>query len=220
MTQVHSSGGAQAPFATPASKDKPKAASQPQKKIAVPKAAETRSAGAGAGAGNGAGKHGTQVTIGEEALHALAATGEFLGKAVLTGVEDIGEAAFYAVKIAGNGVVDVAKGMGHAVEAGVKGVGEGLSDTARAIGHGVVHVENAMSDVWGVATQGASAATNLATTLGNDAEAAVTDLGTAATDVGAGARAILAGIGSVAGTAANYGTYIVKQGGKVLNELT
>ena len=218
MTQVHSSGGAQAPFATPASKDKPKAAGQPQKKIAVPPAAETRSAGAGTG--TGAGKHGTQVTIGEEALHALAATGEFLGKAVLTGVEDIGEAAFYAVKTVGSGVVDVAKGMGHAVEAGVKGVGEGLSDTARAIGHGAVHVENAMSDVWGVATQGASAATNLATTLGNDAEAAVTDLGTAATDVGAGARAILAGIGSVASTAANYGTYIVKQGGKVLDELT
>ena len=214
MTQVHSSGGAQAPFATPVSKGKPKAASQPEKKIAVPKAAETRAAATGAG------RHGTQVTIGEEALHALAATGEFLGKAVLTGVEDIGEAAYYAVKTVGNGVVDVAKGLGHAVEAGVKGVGEGLSDTATAVGHGVVHVENAMSDVWGVATQGASAATSLATTLGNDAVVAVTDLGTAATNVGAGAKTMLSGIGSVASTAAGYGTYIVKQGGKVLNELT
>lgn len=218
MTQVHSSGGAQAPFATPVSKGKPKAASQPQKKIAVPKAAQTRSTPAAAGPG--AARHGTQVTIGDEALHALAATGEFLGKAVLTGVEDIGEAACYAVKTVGNGVVDLAKGMGHAVEAGVKGVGEGLADTAKAVGHGVVHVENAMSDVWGVATQGASAATTLVTTLGNDAEAAVTDLGTAATSVGASAKSVLSGIGSAASTAAGYGTYIVKQGGKVLDELT
>ena len=216
MTQVHSSGGAQAPFATPVSKGKAKAASQPEKKIAVPKAAETKPSASGSGMG----KHGTDVTIGQEALHALAATGEFLGKAVLTGVEDIGEAAYYSVKAIGTGVVDVAKGMGNAVVDGVKGVGEGLADTATAIGHGVVHVENAMGDVWGVATQGANAATNLATTLGTDAEVAVTDLGTAATDVGTGARAVLSGIGSVASTAANYGTYIVKQGGKVLDELS
>lgn len=218
MTQVHASGGAQAPFATPVSTGKPKAASQPQKKIAVPKAVETRSAPATTPPG--AGRHGTQVTIGDEALHALAATGEFLGQAVVTGVEDIGEAALHAVKAVRNGVVDLAKGLGHAVEAGVKGVGEGLADTATAVGHGVVHVENAMGDVWGVATQGASAATNLVTTLGNDAEAAVTDLGNAATNVGAGARSVLSGIGSVASTAAGYGTYIVKQGGKVLDELT
>jgi len=218
MTQVHASGGAQAPFATPVSTGKAKAAHQPERKIAVPKAAETRSTGPGAG--ERAGRHDTQVTIGEEALHALAATGEFLGKAVLTGVEDVGKAAVYTARAVGDGVVDVAKGLGHAVEAGVKGVGEGLSHTATAIGHGVVHVENAMGDVWGVATQGATAATNLATTLGNDAEAAVTNLGTAATDVGIGAKAVLSGIGSVASTAANYGTFIVKQGGKVLNELT
>ncbi|MFL6699569.1 MAG: hypothetical protein ACJ8GJ_20570 [Vitreoscilla sp.] len=216
MTQVHSSGGAQAPFATPVSKGKAKAASQPEKKIAVPKAAQERSSAAGSGAG----KHGTQVTIGEEALHALAATGEFVGKAVLTGVEDLGEAAYYSVKAIGTGVVDVAKGLGNAVAAGVKGVGEGLSETATAVGHGVLHVENAMADVWGVATQGASVATNLATTLGADAELAVTDLGTAATDVGAGAKAVLSGIGSVASSAAGYGTYIVKQGGKVLHELS
>jgi len=214
MTPVHSSGGAQAPFATPVSTGKTKAAHQPERKIAVPKAAETRSTGAAAG------RHDTQVTIGDEALHALAATGEFVGKAVLTGVEDVGKAACYTARAVGDGVVDVAKGLGHAVEAGVKGVGEGLSHTATAIGHGVAHVENAMGDVWGVATQGATAATNLATTLGNDAEAAVTNLGTAATDVGVGAKAVLSGIGSVASTAANYGTYIVKQGGKVLNELT
>ena len=216
MTQVHSSGGAQAPFATPVSKGKAKAASQPEKKIAVPKAAETRSSATGSGAG----KHGTQVTLGQEALHALANTGEFLGKAVLTGVEDIGEAAYYTVKTIGNGVVDVAKGLENAVVDGVKGVGVGLSDTATAIGHGVVHVENALGDIWGVATQGANAATNLATTLGTDAEVAVTNAGTAATDVGIGAKAVLSGIGSIASTAASYGTYIVKQGGKVLNELS
>lgn len=216
MTQVHSSGGAQAPFATPVSTGKAKPASQTEKKIAVPKAAEARSA---AGR-DGAGRHGTHVTIGEEALHALASTGEFVGQAVLTGVEDIGEAAYYTVKSAGNGLVDVARGLGHVVVAGVKGVGEGLADTATAIGHGVVHVEHAMGDVWGVATQGASAATTLATTLGNDAEVAVTNLGTAATDVGLGAKAVMSGIGSIASTAAGYGSYVVKQGGKVLNELT
>lgn len=216
MTQVHSSGGAQAPFATTVSKGKARAAGHPDKKIAVPRAAETRPAAPAPGTS----RHGTQVTIGEEALHALASTGEFLGKAVLTGVEDIGEAAYYSVKALGTGVVDIAKGMGNAVAAGVKGVGEGLAESALAVGHGVVHVENAMADVWGVATQGASAATTLATTLGADAEVAVTDVGTAATNVGAGAKAVLSGIGSVASTAASYGTYIVKQGGKVLNELT
>jgi hypothetical protein len=217
MTQVHASGGAQAPFATPVSKGKAKAASQPdKKKIAVPKAAASRSPAAGSGAH----RHETQVTIGAEALHAIANTGEFLGMAVLTGVEDIGEAACYSARTIGNGVVDIAKGLGHAVAGGVKGVGEGLAETATAIGHGVVHVENALGDVWGVATQGASVATSLATTLGNDAEAAVTNLGTAATDVGVGAKAMLSGIGSVARSAAGYGTYIVKQGGKVLNELS
>jgi hypothetical protein len=218
MTQVRSSGGALAPFATPVSKGKAKAAAQPDKKIAVPKTAQPKAVGPVAN--GGAGKHGTQVSFGDEALHALAATGEFVGKALLTGVEDIGEAAYYTVKTIGNGVVDVAKGLENAVIDGAKGVGEGLADTATAVGHGIVHVENAMSDVWGVATQGASAVTTLATTLGNDAEVAVTNVGTAATDVGVGAKAVLSGIGSIASTAANYGTYVVKQGGKVLNELT
>ena len=219
MTQVRSSGGAVPPFATAVSKGKAKAAAQPDKKIATPKTAQPKPVGPVA---PGAGKRGheTQVSFGDEALHALAATGEFLGKAVLTGVEDIGEAAYYSVKAIGTGVVDVAKGMGNAVVDGVKGVGEGLADTATAIGHGVVHVENAMGDVWGVATQGANAATNLATSLGADAEVAVTDVGAAATDVGTGAKAVLSGIGSIASTAASYGTYVVKQGGKVLNELT
>jgi hypothetical protein len=207
MTQVRSSGGAQAPFATPVSKGKAKAAAQPDKKIAVPRTNQPKAVGPVAGAA----RHGqdTQVSFGDEALHALAATGEFIGKAVLTGVEDVGEAAYYTVRTIGNGVVDA-----------VKGVGAGLADTATAIGHGIVHVENAAADVWGVATQGASAVTSLATTLGNDAQVAVTNLGSAATDVGAGAKAVLSGVGSVASTAANYGTYIVKQGGKVLNELT
>jgi hypothetical protein len=217
MTQVRSSGGALAPFATPVSKGKAKAAAQPDKKIAVPKTTQPKPVGPAA---PGAAKQSAEVSFGDEALHALAATGEFLGKAVLTGVEDIGEAAYYTVKTIGNGVVDVAKGLENAVIDGVKGIGDGLADTATAIGHGVVHVENAAADVWGMATQGASAATNLATTLGNDAEVAVTNLGTAATDVGVGAKAVLSGIGSIASTAANYGTYIVKQGGKVLNELT
>jgi hypothetical protein len=215
MTQVHSSGGAKAPFATPVSKGKAQAASQTEKKIAVSTAAAKSSE-----TGGGAGRHGTQVSIGQEALHALASTGEFLGKAVLTGVEDVGEAAYYTVKAIGTGLVDVAEGLGNAVADGVKGIGEGLSDTATAIGHGVVHVENAMGDIWSVATQGANAATNLATSLGADAEVAVTDVGAAATDVGTGAKAVLSGIGSIASTAASYGTYVVKQGGKVLNELT
>jgi len=43
MTQVRSSGGALAPFATPVSKGKAKPAAQPDKKIAVPTAAGSRS---------------------------------------------------------------------------------------------------------------------------------------------------------------------------------
>ena len=89
MTQVHSSGGAMAPFATPVSKGKAQAASQPEKKqIAVPRDGESKSSAAGSGTG----RHGTEVSIGAEALHALASTGEFIGKAMLTGVEDVGEA--------------------------------------------------------------------------------------------------------------------------------
>jgi hypothetical protein len=38
--------------------------------------------------------------------------------------------------------------------------------------------------------------------------------------VGVGAKALLSGVGSVASSAANYGTYVVKQTGKALNELT
>ena len=217
MTQVHSSGGAMAPFATPVSKGKAQAASQPAKKqIAVPKAGETKPSAAGSGTG----RHGTEVSIGAEALHALASTGEFIGKAVLTGVEDVGEAAYYTAKAIGTGVVDVAKGIGNGVVDGAEGIVNGISDTATAIGHGVIHVENALGDVWGVAREGATSATNLATALGTDAETAVTNLGIAATDVGTSAQAVLSGIGSVASTAANYGTYVVHQGAKVLDELT
>jgi hypothetical protein len=213
MTQVHSSGGAQAPFATTVSKGKAKAASQPEKKIAVPKAAEAKSVATAA-------KAGTEVTFGVQALHALESTGEFVGKALLTGVEDIGEAAYYTARTLGTGAVDVAKGLGHAVADGVHGVIAGVEDTATAIGHGVVNVEHAMGDVWGLATQGANAATTLATTLGTDAQVLVTNLGVAATDVGVGAKALLSGVGSVASTAANYGTYVVKQTGKAISELT
>jgi hypothetical protein len=216
MSQVHTAGGALPPFATPVSKGKAQAASQTRKKIAVPRAAETRPVAAGAAAG----RHGTQVTFGEQALQALGHTGEFIGKAVLVGVEDVGEAAYYGAKAVGTGIVDVAKGIEDAVVAGARGVGTGLSDTAVAIGHGIVHVENAMGDVWSMATQGAATATTLATTLGTDAQTLVTNVGNAATDVGVGAKAVLAGVGSMAGSAASYGTYIVKQGGKVLNELT
>jgi len=218
MSQVRSSGGALPPFATPVSKGKAKAAAQPDKKIAIPRNNQPRAVAPAASAS--APRPGTRVSFGDEALHALAATGEFLGKAVLTGVEDLGEAATYTARALGNGIVDVAKGVENGAVDAAKAVGAGLADTASAIGHGIVHVENAAADVWGVATQGASAVTSLASTLGNDAQAAVTDLGTAATDVGAGAKAVLSGVGSIASTAANYGTYIVKQGGKVLNELT
>ncbi len=213
MTQVHSSGGAQAPFATPVSKGKANAASQPEKKIAVPKAAEARSVATAA-------KIGTEVSFGVQALHALESTGEFVGKALLTGVEDVGEAAYYTVKTLGTGAVDVAKGLGNAVVDGVHGLITGVEGTATAIGHGVVHAEQAMADVWGLATTGANAATNLATALGTDAEVFVTNVGTAATDVGVGAKAVLSGVGSIASTAANYGTYVVKQTGKAISELT
>lgn len=213
MTQVHSSGGAQAPSATAVPKGKARAASQPDKKIAVPKAAHPGPVGAVA-------RPGTQVTFGEQALHALESTGEFVGKALLTGVEDVGEAAYYTVKALGTGAVDVAKGLGHAVAEGMHGLVAGVEDTASAIGHGVVHVEHAMCDVWGMATTGANAATNLATTLGADAQVLVTNVGTAATDVGLGAKAVLSGVGSIASTAANYGSYVVKQTGKAISELT
>jgi hypothetical protein len=216
MTQVRSSGGALAPFATPVSKGKAKAASQPDKKIAVPKPAPAKPVGAPATAG----KHGTQVTFGEQALHALEGTGEFLGMALLTGVEDVGKAAYYTVKAVGTGVVDAAEGLKDAVVAGAHGVAVGVEESATALGHGIVHVENALGDVWSVATQGMTAATNLATTLGADAQVVVTNVGTAATDVGVGAKAVLSGVGSIASTAANYGTFVVKAGGKVLNELT
>lgn len=218
MTQVRSSGGAVPPFATPVSKGKSKAAAQPDKKIAVPRSAQPRAVGPVAAAA--APGPATRVSFGNEALHALAATGEFIGKAVLTGIEDVGEAAYDTARMVGNGVVDVAKGIEHGLVEAVHEVGAGMADTATAIGHGIVHVEHAAADVWGVATQGASAVTGLATTLGNDAQVAVTSIGTAATDVGVSAKAVLSGVGSIASTAANYGTYIVKQGGKVLDELT
>jgi hypothetical protein len=213
MTQVHSSGGAQAPFATAVSKGKAKAASQTDKKIAVPKAAEAKPVATAA-------KVGTEVTFGEQALHALESTGEFVGKALLTGAEDVGEAAYYTVKTLGTGAVDVAKGLGNAVVDGVHGLIAGVEDTATAVGHGVVNVEHALGDMWSLATQGATAATNLATALGTDAQVVAADLSVAATDVGVSAKALLAGVGSIASTAANYGTYVVKQTGKAISELT
>jgi hypothetical protein len=215
MTQVRSSGGAQAPFATAVSKGKAKAAAQPTKKIAVPTAVAAAPAASATAA-----KPATQVSFGKEALHALEATGEFLGKALLIGVEDVGEAAYYTVKAAGTGLMDVAVGLKNAVADGTQGLIAGVEDTAVAVGHGVVHVENALGDIWGMATHGASVATTLATTLGADAQVLVTDMGTAATDVGVSAEAVMSGVGSIASSAASYGTYVVKQGGKVLNELT
>jgi hypothetical protein len=213
MTQVHSSGGARAPFATPVSKGKAKAAAQPDKRIAVPRAIEAKPSAPTV-------RSQTQVSFGKQALHALENTGEFIGKALLTGVEDVGEAAYYTVKALGTGVIEAAKGLEVGVVDGAKGVGSGLSETASAIGHGVVHVENALGDVWGMATQGMTSATSLAMTLGNDAQALVSNVGTAATDVGIGAKAVLSGVGSAASTAANYGTYVVKQAGKAISELT
>ena len=106
------------------------------------------------------------------------------------------------------------------VTAGLHDAVAGIGDTVDAIGHGVLHVENAMGDAWGVVTTGMSSATNLATALGADASVVVTNVGTAATDVGIGANAVLAGVGSAARTAAGYGTYVVRAGGNLINELS
>lgn len=173
------------PSRPPVAKTGAKAVSQPGRQISQPRKVEIKPATAVVAPTKPG--HGTQVSFGEQALNATERTGEFVGAALLAGVEDLGEAACYTVK---------------------------------AIGHGVVHAENAASDAWSLATQGASVATNLVSTLGADAEAAVTDLGTAATDIGVGAKAVLSGAGSIASSAANYGSYVVKQGGKVLNEFT
>ena len=210
MTQVNSAGGAMAPFATPVSTGKAKAASQPDTKVAAPKATE----------GTAASATGTDVSFGQEALNALEGTAEFVGKAVLVGVEDVGEAAYYTVKAVGTGLVDAAEGLKDAVAEGLHGVKVGVEGTVDAIGRGVLHAENALGDVWGVVTQGMSSATTLATTLGTDASTVVTNVGVAATDVGISANAVLAGVGSAARSAASYGTYVVQSGGKLINELT
>jgi len=185
MTAVPLPAGARPPFVNPVAKARAKVASQADRQISPPHKAEIKPATAVVAADKPG--HGTQVSFGEQALHAMERTGEFVGGALLAGVEDLAEAACYTLK---------------------------------AVGHGVVHAENAASDVWGLATQGASVATNLVSTLGTDAQVAATDLGTAATDIGIGAKAVLSGVGSIASSAANYGCYVVKQGGKVLNELT
>ena len=213
MTQVQSSGGAQAPFATPVSSGSAKAASQPDKKIAVPKAGAATAVAASADAG-------TQVSFGMEALQALENTGAFVGKTLLTGVEDIGEATYYAAKTLGTGAIDVAKGLGNGVVDGVHGVINGVEDTANAVGHGIVHVENAASDIWSMASQGATAATNLATAVGADGVTLATNMSTAATDVGVSAEALAASVGSVASTAAGYGKYVVQQARNAIKELT
>jgi hypothetical protein len=218
MTQVHSSGGAMAPFATSVSKGKAKAAAQPDKKVAVPKAPETKAVGAATG-GSGS-KNGTEVSFGKQALHAIEGTAEFAGKAVLTGIEDVAKAGYYTVKAVGTGVLDVAQDVKDGVSAGLHDVVAGIEDTADAIGHGVVHVENALGDAWGVVTTGMSSATSLATTLGADASVVVTNVGTAATDVGIGANAVLSGVGSAARTAASYGTYVIRAGTKLIDELS
>jgi hypothetical protein len=218
MTQVHSSGGAMAPFATPVSKGKAKAAAQPDKKVTVPKGADAKPVAAASGGSDG--KSGTEVSFGKHALHAVEGTAEYLGNAVLTGVEDVAKAGYYTVKAVGTGLVDVAEDLKEGVTAGLHDVVAGIGDTVDAIGHGVLHVENAMGDAWGVVTTGMSSATNLATALGADASVVVTNVGTAATDVGIGANAVLAGVGSAARTAAGYGTYVVRAGGNLINELS
>jgi hypothetical protein len=220
MTQVHSSSGAMAPFVTPVSKGKAKTASQPDKKTAAPKPTAAKPAASpGAVPHAHAGKHGTDVTFGKQALHAVEGAAEFVGGAVLTGVEDVAEAAYYTVKAVGTGLVDAAVDLKDGVVAGLQGVKAGVEGTATAIGHGVIHAENALGDAWGVITQGMSQATSLATTLGTDASVVVTNVGTAATDVGVSANAVLAGVGSAARTAANYGSYVVNAGSKLIDEL-
>jgi len=218
MTAVPLPGGARPPFATPVAKARAEVASRSERQISQPHKAEAKPPTAAVAAAQPG--HGTQVSFGEQALHAMERTGEFVGGAVLAGVQDLGKAACYTLKAVGHGVADAAEGLEGGVVEGFKDVGSGFDDSVRALGRGVVHVENAASDVWGLATQGASVATNLVSTLGTDAQVAVTDLGTAATDIGIGAKAVLSGAGSIASSAANYGSYVVKQGGKVLNELT
>jgi len=218
MTAVPLPDGAHRPFVTPLARAGAKAASQPDQQVCLPHKAQIKPA-TPVGAANKP-VHGTRVSFGEQALHALEGTGAFVGGALLAGVEDLGKAACYTIKTVGNGVVDAAKGLESGVVEGIKDAHSGFDNTVKAIGHGVVHAENAASDVWGLATQGAAAATSLVSTLGADAQLAVTDLGTAATDIGVGAKAVLSGVGSIASSAANYGSYVVKQGGKVLNELT
>ena len=83
MTQVHSSGGAMAPFATSVSKGKAKAAAQPDKKVPAPKATEAKAVAVATGGSQG--RNGTEVSFGKQALHAIEGTAEFAGKAVLTG---------------------------------------------------------------------------------------------------------------------------------------
>jgi hypothetical protein len=211
MTQVHSSGGALAPFATPVSKGKAKAASQPEKKIAVPKSEPMPAASPSSK---------TRVSFGDEALHAVAGTAEYVGKAVLTGVEDVAKAAYYTVKGVGTGVVDLAEDVKGAIGDGLHEAAVGVQDAVNEVGNGIVHVENALGDAWGVVTTGMSDATNLATSIGADASVLVTNVGVAATDVGVGANAVLAGVGSAARTAASYGTYVAKAGGRLINKLT
>ena len=88
------------------------------------------------------------------------------------------------------------------------------------MGRGIVHVENATSDIWSIATQGATSATNLATAVGTDGVTLATDMSTAATDVGVSAEALVSGVSSVGSTVAGYGKYIVQQTRNAIQELT
>jgi hypothetical protein len=103
MTAVPLPGAARPPFVNPEAKARAKVPGQADRRISQPHKAEIKPATAVVAAAKPG--HGTQVSFGERALHAIERTGEFVGGALLAGVEDLGEAACYAVKAAGHGVV-------------------------------------------------------------------------------------------------------------------
>jgi hypothetical protein len=193
MTQVRSSGGALGGFAAapvPAAKAKP--ATHP----VAPKPERNDD-------------NGTQVSFGKAALHALEDGAEF----VVQGVEDAGHAVYDTVKAVGNGVVDAAVGLEHAVADGIHEVVDGAEAAVEAIGNGIVHTENVIAGGWSIVTKGVSEAATLANTLGQDANKVVSQLGSAA-------NTALSGVSVTAKSVANYGAFVAKTSGKLIDEIT
>ena len=126
MTTVPSPDGAHRPFAVPLAKARGKAVSQPDRQICLPHEAQIKPATPAGAAGKPL--HGTQLSFGEQALHALESTGEFVGGALLAGAQDLGQAACYTVKAVGNGVVKAAKGLESGIVEGFKDAGAGFEN--------------------------------------------------------------------------------------------